>query len=209
MPTTELFEKNTDRYEQWFDTHEHAYRSERAALERHVPGGTDGIEIGVGTGRFAAPLGMQVGVDPSSELLSRAASRGVTAIGGVAEALPFGDRTFDTALMVTTICFVDDIRTALHEARRVLRPNGQLVVGYVDAKSPLGERYRERTDENPFYADATFVATDGLVEQLETVGFGSLAFSQTLFDLPEERTEPAPVRDGYGDGSFVAVRASR
>lgn len=33
---------------------------------------------------------------------------------------------FDAWLAVTTICFVDDARRMLFEARRVLRPGGQL-----------------------------------------------------------------------------------
>ena len=46
------------------------------------------IEIGVGTGRFAAPLGIKVGVDPSMTMLTYAAKRGVLGLQGTAEALP-------------------------------------------------------------------------------------------------------------------------
>jgi hypothetical protein len=33
-----------------------------------LPKSNNGIEIDVGSGRFAAPLGIKVGIDPSSEM---------------------------------------------------------------------------------------------------------------------------------------------
>jgi len=44
-----------------------------------------GLEIGVGTGRFAAPLGIKVGVDPSMAMLAYAAERGVLGRQGTIE----------------------------------------------------------------------------------------------------------------------------
>lgn len=207
MPTTAPFDEYTGRYEGWFEAHEHAYASEVAALDRLRPAGGDGVEIGVGTGRFGEPLGIQTGVDPSRDMLEYAATRGISPILGVAEHLPFGADTFDVALIVTTICFVDDVDRALAEARRVLRPGGRLVIGYIDADSPIGEFYREHQDENPFYRDATFVTTDDLVDRLDAAGFHDFEFAQTLFSDPTDLTEPDRVTDGYGDGSFVGISA--
>jgi ubiquinone/menaquinone biosynthesis C-methylase UbiE len=155
------------------------------------------------------PLGIETGVDPSGEMLRRGADRGITAIKGVGEALPLAEETFETALVVTTICFVDDIEQVLTETRRILRPGGQLVVGYIDKEAPLGERYLERKDDNPFYENATFVSTSELIDALETVGFGDFEFVQTMFRMPEELTEPDRVTDGYGEGSFVGIGARR
>jgi SAM-dependent methyltransferase len=209
MPGVAPFETHTDRYEAWFDAHEHVYQAELAALDRLVPERGRALEIGVGTGRFAAPLGVDVGVDPAPAMLDRARERGVETVRGVAEALPFREHSFETALLVTTVCFVDDLAATLREADRVLPPSGRLVIGYVDADSPLGRRYRESSDQNPFYEDATFVTTDDLLGELEAAGFHDVEFVQTITGPLNEVDDSEPVKPGYGDGSFVGLAARR
>jgi SAM-dependent methyltransferase len=206
-PRSEPFEEYTERYDRWFEKNEYAYESEMAALDELVPEDPDGVSVGVGTGRFAAPLGIETGVDPSTEMLKRASARGIETVRGVGEALPFEDCAFDTVLMVTTVCFVDDLEASLREARRVLRPGGRFVAGYVDRESSLGQRYVEGREENPFYRDATFVSTEEIDETLTAAGFGEREYVQTLFSYPEELEGPEEVRDGHGEGSFVGVCA--
>lgn len=208
MPKSAPFERYTERYEGWFDTHEAAYQSEVEALQRLIPQPGFGVEIGVGSARFAAPLGMQVGLDPAGDMLVRARERGIDVVKGVAESLPFRDGTFDTALIVTTICFVDDIPQTLAEARRVLRPDGSLVIGYIDKDSPVGQIYQETKSENPFYREAVFVSTDELVDALDVAGFSEFEFVQTIYHWPDEIDEPEPVEGGHGDGSFVGIKAT-
>lgn len=209
MPTTAPFQAHTDRYERWFEDHPAVYQSELEALRRLVPTGGRGLEIGVGSGRFAGSLEVEFGVDPADAMLERARDRGVEVARGVAEALPVRDASVDVALVVTTICFVDDLHRTLEEAARVLRPGGVLVLGYVDRESDLGQRYRELRDENPFYRDATFVSTDELLEALEAAGFSEFETVQTIFDPPEDIVEPQDVRAGHGEGSFVGLAARR
>ena len=209
MPKVGPFEEHTERYERWFEDNEDAYRSELAALERLVPTAGYGIEIGVGSARFAAPLGMQVGIDPSGEMLAYARARGIEVVEGVAEFLPFRDGTFDTALIVTTICFVDDVPETLAEAARVLDSDGALVIGYIDRDSPVGRVYQEKKDRNPFYREAVFVSTEELVDALEVAGFTDFEFVQTIYHWPGEIDGPEPVESGYGDGSFVGIKAIR
>jgi len=79
----------------------------------------------------------------------------------------------------------------------------------VDRESPVGERYEANRDANPFYRDATFRSTDELVEAMEDAGFDAFEFRQTVFSWIEDLEERDPVREGYGDGSLVAVRATR
>ncbi|MXR19993.1 class I SAM-dependent methyltransferase [Halobacterium bonnevillei] len=209
MPNAAPFEEHTRRYEQWFDEYEAVYESELAALERLVSPRGRGIEIGVGSARFAAPLGIDVGIDPAEAMLRQARERGVDVARGVAEHLPFRDDSFDTALIVTTICFVDDIPRTLAEADRILTPSGDLVLGYIDKDSPVGAVYQEKKESNPFYRDATFVTTAELVDALEAAGFTDFEFVQTIYHWLEEIDSPESVEAGYGDGSFVGIKATR
>lgn len=92
------FEQRSADYDLWYDRHEAAYRSEfRAVQEVLAPVGR-ALEVGVGTGRFAAPLGIRFGADPAAAMLRRARERGVTVIWAVDERLPFRDRCFDRVL---------------------------------------------------------------------------------------------------------------
>jgi SAM-dependent methyltransferase len=200
------FEQNVEQYEQWFTDHPLAYVSELHAVRELLPSGS-GIEIGVGTGRFAAPLGIRKGIEPARAMAALAEKKGIEVVQGVAEKLPFKNKEFDFALMVTTVCFLEDMELAFREVRRVLRPGGAFVVGFVDRESPIGREYLKRKDQSVFYRDATFYSVDELVLRLERSGFDRFEFRQTLFRPLEDLEEVEPVRQGHGQGSFVVVRA--
>jgi ubiquinone/menaquinone biosynthesis C-methylase UbiE len=209
MAKTELFEKNLEHYEQWFLDNPLAYVSEIKAIQTLLPKSGEGVEIGVGSGRFAAPLKIRYGVEPAGNMAALARKRGVEVIEGAAERLPFDDERFDFALMVTTLCFVDDPHAALKEAHRVLRTGGALVIGFVDPERPIGKGYQKRKGESLFYREATLYPVSEVVEMMKGAGFVDFAFTQTLFRPLEEMTkEVEPVREGYGEGSFVAIRGT-
>ena len=117
MAKTRPFDEHPGRYERWFEDNWYVYRSELKAIESVFPASGRGVEIGIGSGRFAEPLGITEGVEPSQSMRRLAAGRGLAVTDGVAEALPLEDGSYDFALMVTTICFVDDPRAAFGEMR--------------------------------------------------------------------------------------------
>jgi SAM-dependent methyltransferase len=206
MPKIEPFDRHVDQYERWFEENHFTYASELEAVRALLPGDGKGIEIGVGTGRFAVPLDIRLGVEPSPVMRAVAQSRGITVVDGVAEALPFDDALFDFALMVTTICFLDNPAAAISEAYRVLKPEGSLLIGLVDRSSPLGRKYERFKNENVFYREALFYSTDEVISLLKEGGFKDLAFTQTIFQDLQEIHEMEPVKEGCGDGSFIVVR---
>ena len=209
MAKVEPFEKYTQRYEEWFEKHKYAYLSELNAIKSILPKFKKGLEVGVGTGRFAAPLGIQYGIEPSEKMAEIARKRGIKVINGIAENLPFDDESFDLVLLVTTICFVDDVLKTLQEAYRVLKPDGYLIIGFIDKNSPLGEYYQKIKEKNPFYKEANFISTEELLKDLKKVGFKEFKIVQTIFHKLEDIKDIEPVKEGYGEGSFVVIRAKK
>jgi len=203
------FEEHTAQYDDWFQRNYYVYQSELAAVKKVIPKTGRGMEIGVGTGRFASPLGIPYGIEPSAKMKAIAAERGVKVDIGTAEDLPYDDGQFDFALMVTTICFLDDIDTAFKEVRRVLTPGGYFIIGFVDKESPIGRMYRENKKNSVFYREADFYSTDEVVSLLKKSGFNNFTFQQTLFKSLYSISEIEPVKPGYGQGSFVVINSQK
>ncbi|MDY7035710.1 MAG: class I SAM-dependent methyltransferase [Thermodesulfobacteriota bacterium] len=209
MPKISPFEKYTDQYEMWFVKNRWVYEAELRAVKAMVPAVGRGVEIGVGTGRFAEPLGIKMGVEPSRHMREIAQKRGIRVWDGVAEELPFDDYEFDFALMVTTVCFVDDINRALREAHRVLSHEGVLVIGFIDRNSIVGKTYSSRQNENVFYKEATFFSVDELIGRMNRAGFIDLTFNQTIFKALSQTTRDEQVKPGHGEGTFVVIRGRK
>jgi SAM-dependent methyltransferase len=204
MPKISAFEERAAAYDTWFDANPALHQVELDAIRGLIPAGGNGLEIGAGTGRFAAPLGLAIGVEPSFAMATLAKARGIEILGGMAEALPIADRTFDFALMMTVVCFLDDPIAAFREAHRILKPQGALILGFIDKDSELGRRYSQRKDLSSFYRQATFYSVADLESRLLAAGFTDFAFRQALFP---SATGVQQVEEGHGTGSLVVVRA--
>lgn len=209
MVNTRAFDENVKAYEDWFEDHKSLYESELEAIRSIVPITGKGIDIGVGTGRFAEPLGIKVGIEPSPAMRAIAQERGINVIDAVAEKLPIKSETFDYVLFVTTICFLDSLNHAFSEAYRILKPKGLMVIGFIEKESPLGRIYQQHKAESRFYKEANFYTVREIIRVLETTGFTNFWFVQTLFPGADETGATQPFKEGYGDGAFVVVRAKK
>lgn len=208
MAKIEAFEKFPQAYEAWFEKHSILYDAEIEAIKKILPPFKKGIEIGVGSGRFAVPFGITTGVEPSAKMAEIARSKGIEVIEGVAEDLPIGNETYDFALMVTTICFVDNPLLSLQNIYRILKLDSYVIIGFVDRDSALGQQYEKNRLNSRFYREARFFSTDEVIRLLKKAGFSEIICVQTLFGKDLEHMDTA-VKKGYGEGAFVALRARK
>jgi SAM-dependent methyltransferase len=90
------------------------------------------LEVGSGRGELAERMKREldarvVAVDQSERMVELTSARGVEAIVGNVEDLPFRDGIFDCAVAAWMLYHVPNLDRAVRELRRVLRPDGRLV----------------------------------------------------------------------------------
>lgn len=199
-----FFDPIAKEYDQWFDENMHAFLSEVEAIKLFLPKQGKGIEIGVGTGRFAMELGIKYGIEPSENMAMYAKQRGVEVLIENAENMPYEDETFDFAIMVTVDCFMADVGKVYLEIFRILRRGGKLIVGTLHKDGAVAQKYMGMT-ESEVYKNARFHKVPETMQQLKISGFSGFNTYQTLFSMPPEEVEmPIP---GHDRGSFVAIEA--
>lgn len=200
-----IFDRCYKRYDAWYDKHKFAYLSELKAIRKVLPKRGKGLEIGVGTGRFAAPLGIKYGIDPSESMIKLAGQRGIDIRLGIGESLPVGEATFDYIAIIITLCFVKNPQKVLRESRRVLKKNGKIIIGIIDKNSFLGEFYQKK--KRVFYKETKFFGVKEVMDLLKTAGFSRFSYYQTIFQLPEKMNSINRPLKGFGKGGFVVISA--
>jgi ubiquinone/menaquinone biosynthesis C-methylase UbiE len=209
MAKTAPFDNYLSEYEQWFVDHHYVFLSEIEAIRKVMPSKGKGVEIGVGSGIFASALKIPEGCDPSATMRKKATERGINVIDGIAESLPYENGSYDYALMVTTICFVDDPQKSIREIHRILKPRGELVIGFVDKDSAVGREYLKNKEKSLFYKEAVFFSTKEVNRFLRDNGFTIKLTVQTVFgplNLVKKIQQP---ESGSSKGSFVVINAKK
>ena len=113
--------------------------------------------------------------------------------------------------MIVTLCFLDSPLDVLKEAKRILIPDGKLVLGLVLKESPWGQFYEKKKEEgHRFYRYATFYSCDEVVRLIVQAGFATERIISTLFQKPREVHRTEDPREGYSpDAGFTIIVAGK
>ena len=165
------FETRAREYDAWYDEFPNVLRSEILAVRAVLPPPGQWVEVGVGTGRFAAALGIDSGVEPADAMAVLARGRGIEVICGRAEALPLDSESMDAVFFIATLCFVRDLDLALCEAWRILRPGGCCIVALLPLDSPLGQATHAHASEDVFFKHAQLRTRSEILGALRAAGY--------------------------------------
>lgn len=210
MSTAKLFDQLFERYDEWFKrnriTAENEIRLIKTILSEHQ---RSSIEVGIGTGFFASKIGIEVGLDPSFNMLKVAKKRSMKLLAiGVGENMPFRDESFGTVLIVVTLCFVDDPLAVIRESWRILKVGGILVTCIVPRDSPWGDHYiKLGTSGHPFYSKAKFYTVSEVVSMIENTSFKIVDIKGTLSYKPHEKHRLETPSNDIKDRGFICIKA--
>jgi ubiquinone/menaquinone biosynthesis C-methylase UbiE len=210
----EGFDSFAKEYDGWYDSPEGKvlFSMEVTAIRTLMKGVRKPfLEIGVGTGRFAGELGIDLGIDPSQEALAIAARRGISVKQAIGEDLPFSDESFGGIFILFTLCFVDEPCKVLAEARRVLKPDGGLIIGLINRESQWGKLYMKKKEEgHPIYKLARFYSVKEVVKMLGSAGMQVEAYSSALLQPPSESPYDEAACSSFKAGAgFVCILATK
>lgn len=109
------------------------------------------LEVGIGTGRIALPLAPHVqaiyGVDLSRRMMERLRSKqrdeAIYLVQGDATRIPYASHSFDAVLVVHVFHLISEWQQAVAEVRRVLKPNGVLLLAGHNSHDPVRELFQQ------------------------------------------------------------------
>jgi SAM-dependent methyltransferase len=210
------FEKNAEEYDRWYNKNAEVLEIELSAVkflldkaknESQVRSGKrelHGLEVGVGSGRFSAALGIGNGIDPAPAMLALAAKRGIRVFCGTAENLPFSDSQFDYTAFFTSICFLEDPLQSFIEANRVTKADGFLICSFLNRESPMGKQLDEHKMEDKYYSGARFFSGSEVMDLLEKTGYRPCCTREAVFSGAEENMQH---KEGLGEGLYGIILA--
>jgi SAM-dependent methyltransferase len=178
-------------------------------LRAQVASGARGrvLEVGAGTGlnfhhypdsAFVTAIDPLATMRKKAEARARKARASVEVLDGLAGSLPAEDASVDTVLLTFVLCSVKDVAAALAEARRVLRPGGEIrILEHVKSERRGEARLQRLLDPvwRKVFGGCSLLGDPRM--ELERAGFDAGALVPVVLPLPP------PVRAGL---MGVAVR---
>jgi ubiquinone/menaquinone biosynthesis C-methylase UbiE len=125
---------------------------EAKCLEDYLSSGIKILDIGCGTGlileRIKSKVKVKIGIDISRGMLFKAKARRLWVFQSDVLSLPFKDNSFDLVYSFKVLAHVEEIKRAIKEMTRIVRPGGYLVLEFYNR---LSLRYLARLIKRPRY----------------------------------------------------------
>ncbi len=158
-----------------------------ARLEAALGDAKTVLNVGAGTGSYEPHDREVTAVEPSREMIAQRPPGSAPVIQGVAEELPFEDRSFDAAMAIITVHHWNNVAKGLGEMVRVA---GQRVVVLSFDPAPAKELWLVR---------------DYFPSALEYHAKAMPPIAELTATLPNASAEAVPVPSNCADGFFIGI----
>jgi len=217
----EIFDHWAEKYDLWFETPMgrliKGYESD-LVLRMLAPTPKDVIlDAGCGTGIFTADIletgARVVGLELALAMLRRAMTkcpgRTFQSVIGDMQRLPFADASFNKAISITAIEFIQDAKIAVQELFRVTKPGGCVIVATLNSLSPWARRRKEAAEKgHPLFRHAIFRSPDDMKRLSPVEGRVQTAIHFEKNDDPDvaPKIEKSGREKNLDTGAFLAMR---
>jgi len=216
----EIFDYWPEKYDQWFQTPigrlVEGYEGQLILSMLKPSSGEFILDAGCGTGVFTGHLLEReagvVGLELSRPMLIRtmfkSKGRRFLSVQGDMRNLPFADGSFDKAVSVTAIEFIENARVAVEEMFRVTKPGGIIVVATLNSLSPWAHRRKEAGKKgHPIFRHALFRSPEEMagLSRVEGIIETAIHFEKTDdLDLAQ-KIEREGRESGLSTGALLAA----
>ena len=136
-------------------------------LNNYIKG--EALDIGCGIGDLLAYRENTLGVDINKKMIDWCKDQGHSVKLMTTDCIPFGDNTFDSVVLDNVLEHIENPTNILSEAYRVLKDNGEILVGVPGIKG-----YKKDNDHKVFYSK------NYLIETLQNNGY----IEKKIFAMP-------------------------
>ncbi len=232
MMNPKSFDQYAEKYDRWFLENPNVLLSEVKLVAKTLEGCQNIFSVGCGSGLFESILRQEYGItiqnglEPSQDMASIAAKRGINVTISTAEAFEYEGKKYDTIIYNGCPGYITDLEKALTQSYQALNHGGKIIVIDIPKESGYGLLYnlakavgswdhpllKDVYPRNPYpielVAQANWRTTQEKISLLQKVGFSNFEYFQTLTTHPIYSDDIAeePI-EGFDKGDYVAICA--
>ncbi len=216
-----IFDKSASDYDDWYTDKKGSFvdkvETDLAFKLLEIKDKIKILDVGCGTGNFSvklANMGCKVtGIDISNEMLNVARKKSaeqnldIEFLNMDLYNLEFEDNTFDAVISMTAFEFVEDVPKALEELFRVVKKDGQILVGVIAGNSSWSELYESEAFQNTVFKYANFRTPEEIKNwnKKKLVRYGECLFVPPVADDSDFNMDTETKLSKSTNGGFVCA----